>query len=36
MQYAVEEKHVTVYVQHIEKQKVCAVIGAREKQQKRN
>ena len=33
IQYAVEEEHVTAYVQHMEEQKACALIRAREKQQ---
>ena len=36
IQYAVEEEHVTAYVQHTEEQKACALIRAREKQQKKN
>ena len=36
IQYAVEEEHVTAYVQHTEEQKACALIRAGEKQQKRN
>ena len=36
MQYAVEEEHVTAYVQHMEEQKACALIRVRKKRQKRN
>jgi len=35
IQYALEEEHVTAYVQHMEEQKACALIRAREKQQKK-
>jgi len=35
IQYAVEEELVTAYVQHMEEQKACALIRAREKQQKK-
>ena len=35
IQYAVEEKHAIANVQHMEDQKACALIRAREKQQKK-
>ena len=35
IQYAAEEEHVIAYVQHMEEQKACALIRAREKQQQK-
>ena len=35
-QFAVEEEHVTAYVQHMEEQKACALIRASEKKQRKD